>query len=122
MIGNISGKRYDFEVFKTISGTSNNVLISDLTIDCNATLLSSTADVVNGDYDYKAFGAILTGSNNTYLRVRCINTFGSIANSQEQFGLAMNGGSTGSSNNWIIGCLGRTYRQEITERHVRPIW
>jgi hypothetical protein len=102
MMGNLTGKHWDQEFFKSsFNGSTDNVAIRDLTVDCNWSELSLTADMGAGGEKWGAIHAIsLGGSNNLIERVRQINSYGSWANSTESFGIQLsapvNGDATGN--------------------------
>src|SRR5439155_6912724 len=89
MGGSVAGIHHDLEAFKSAPGSStDNVIIRDLTVDCNWAELSVTADTgAGGEKNIKVFAVCLYGSNNLIERLRHINTYGSLANGQEEFGV-----------------------------------
>jgi len=89
MGGSVAGIHNDLEAFKSDSNSStDNVIIQDLTVDCNWAELSTTADTGAGGEKNVCIGAIyLAGSNNLIQRVRHIHTYGSFANQREEFGI-----------------------------------
>ena len=97
MGGSVAGIHYDLEAFKSIQdgSSTDNVIIRDLTVDCNWAELSATADVgLGGEKNIKVFAVYLAGSNNLIERVRHIQTYGSWANGQEDFGIFLTAPST----------------------------
>jgi len=90
MVGNVAGLHFDVDVFKSDPSIStDNVTIRDLTVDCNWAELSQTADNgANGEKNIKTGAVILWGSNNLIDHVRCINSYGSLANTgMEEFAI-----------------------------------
>jgi hypothetical protein len=104
MMGNLTGKHWDQEFFKSsFNGSTDNVAIRDLTVDCNWSELSLTADFGAGGEQWGAIHAIsLMGSNNLIERVRQINSHGSWANSCEPFGIQLSAPATGDATGNII--------------------
>jgi hypothetical protein len=96
MMGNVAGVRWDVQFFKTNPNVStDNVVIRDLTVDCNWSELSLTADTVTGGEKWGSVYAIsLAGSNNLIERVRQINSYGSWANLSECFGIHLTSSNT----------------------------
>jgi hypothetical protein len=86
---------------------SDNVQISDLTVDGNWPAIGLTAPVANGQPNFKLQTITLMGSNNVVERVHAKNQYGSSANSQECFGIVLKGfADTGVvSGNVIRYCL-----------------
>src|SRR4029077_10901235 len=82
MAGSIAGMHYGLACISSDPNiATDNVTIRDLTIDCNWTELSATADTgTNGEKNVKTGAVILWGSNNLIDHVRSINTYGSWAN------------------------------------------
>lgn len=110
-IGNMHLINYGISVFfSDPSVSTNNIIISDLTVDNNSTLLSSTADTGSGgEKNYKSAAINLFGSNNTVERVRSINSYGSLANLQERFDIAISSPNTiTTSGNTIRFCRAET--------------
>jgi hypothetical protein len=91
IIGNVAGIRHEVDCFASPSNVStDNVIIRDLTIDCNWPGLSATADTgTAGEKNIKIMAINLFGSNNTITGARCINSYGSMANGQEQFAIRL---------------------------------
>jgi hypothetical protein len=89
MGGSVAGIHHDLEAFKSdCTVSTDNVTIRDLTVDCNWAELSVTADTgVGGEKNIKVSAVCLYGSNNLIERLRHINTYGSAANGQEEFGV-----------------------------------
>jgi len=90
MGGSVAGIHYDLEAFKSAQdgSSTDNVIIRDLTVDCNWAELSTTADTgAGGEKNICVYATSLSGSNNLIERVRHINTYGSFANGQEEFGV-----------------------------------
>ena len=75
--GNVAGLR-GVTVFTANSNIStDNIVIQDLTIDCNWAELSLTADNgLGGEKDITVTAVGICGSNNLLQRVRCINSYG----------------------------------------------
>jgi len=104
MMGVLTGKHWGMQFFTSPNGFStDNVVIRDLTVDCNWPELSSTADMGAGGEKWGAIFAIaLGGSNNLIERVRHINSRGSAANATEAFGIHVGAPSTGDATGNII--------------------
>jgi len=69
--------------------STDNVTISDLTIDCNWAELSQTAVIGDkGESKTAVAAAYIFGSNNVIERVHYINAYGSWGNLTESFGIA----------------------------------
>jgi hypothetical protein len=107
MTGNMAGKHFDVEAFKTDSSVAtDNISISDLTIDCNYSVLSANADNANGEKFFKSGGIAFFGSNNTVRNVRVVNSYGSFANEQESFAILLAGRNfAGGTANVIDSCI-----------------
>jgi hypothetical protein len=82
------------------------VTMSDLTVDCNWSELSTTAPAgAGGEKNFSATALVIWGSNNLIERVRSINSYGSSANSREQFAIMLAGPrSADGTNNVIDSC------------------
>lgn len=108
MVGNMAGQDYGHSAFTANSNFStDNVTISDLSIDNNSSILSASADTGSGgEKNYKTASINFYGSNNLVERVRSINSYGSLANLQESFDIAISS-PTGitSSGNIIRFCI-----------------
>jgi hypothetical protein len=104
MMGNLAGRHSDHEFFKSGSNIfTNNVVIRDLTIDCNWSELSLTADMGAGGEKWVTVYAIdLAGSYNLIERVRHINSYGSWPNLREAFGIRLAAPSTGDATGNMI--------------------
>ena len=104
MVGSLAGIHYGVSCFASDCNIStDDVIIRDLTIDCNWEDLSVTADTGAGGEKNVATGAItLWGSNNLIERVRAINGYGSWANLQEQFLFYLCGPRSADATNNII--------------------
>ena len=104
LTGSVAGISHSVELMRSDSNIStNNVTISDLTIDCNWTELSTTADIgTNGEMNIKTGAVALYGSNNLISRVRSINTYGSWPNKQEQFAIMLVGPRDGDGTGNVI--------------------
>lgn len=104
MMGNLSGKHWDMEFFKSQSSVStDNAVIRDLTVDCNWAELSLTADMGMGGEKHGAIYAIdLAGSYNLVERARHINSRGSWANASEGFGIRLAAPNSGDATGNII--------------------
>ncbi len=92
MGGSVAGIHYDLEAFKSdCCSSADNVIIRDLTVDCNWAELQATAtDNKNvGEKNISVSAIEIFGSNNLIERVRHINTYGSAANGQEEFGVSL---------------------------------
>jgi hypothetical protein len=85
---------------------TDNVTISDLTVDCNWSELSATALVgAGGEKNFAATAVTIGGSNNLIQRLRSINSYGSSANSRELFAIGLvSPGSANGTNNVIDSC------------------
>lgn len=103
IVGNVAGMR-DVVVFRSDPNvTTDYVTISDLTIDCNWAELSTTADTGSGgEKNIKTAAVLVWGSNNLLERIRCINSYGSLANKLEQFAIFLSGPRSGDGTNNII--------------------
>jgi len=101
--GSFSGMR-DVVVFKSDPNlATNNVIFTNLTIDCNWPALSSTADLgIGGEKNCKIGAVLLFGSNNLLDHVRTINTYSSLANNMEEFALSLVGPPSGDGTNDVI--------------------
>jgi hypothetical protein len=86
---------------------SDNVTISDLTVDCNWARISSNAPVAKGQANCKMGIITLMGSNNVVERVHGKNQYGSFANGNECFGIRLAGFSDNQpvSGNVIRFCV-----------------
>src|ERR1700719_553037 len=86
---------------------SDNVTISDLTVDCNWAGIGSSAPVANGQANCKVGIITLMGSGNVVERVHGKNQYGSFANENECFGIVMAGFADGGtvSGNIIRFCV-----------------
>ena len=103
LTGNVAGKR-DVVVFRSDPNlATDNVTLKNLTIDSNWPELSTTADIgVGGEKNIKVGAVLLCGSNNLLDHVRSINTYGSLANYQEQFAMFLVGPRSGNGTNNVI--------------------
>lgn len=105
-VGNLAGQHYDHELIKTNPSFSiDNVTVKDLTLDCNWSAMSASADTKNSEKWSVVYGTNIGGSYNTLLRVRCIHQYGSVANGAESFGLLVGGMAGGSTNNLVKDCV-----------------
>jgi hypothetical protein len=104
MAGNAAGLRIDVVALKSNPGyATDNVTIRDLTVDCNWAELSKTADDgAGGEKNIKTGAIIIWGSNNLIDRVRCINSYGSLANHLERFSIALGGPRSHDGTNNVI--------------------
>jgi hypothetical protein len=104
MAGSIAGMHYGLACISSDPNiATDNVTIRDLTIDCNWTELSATADTgTNGEKNVKTGAVILWGSNNLIDHVRSINTYGSWANLQEQFAITLAGPRSSDGTNNVM--------------------
>jgi hypothetical protein len=109
LVGNAAGLRHLW-----VLGTDahdelpqDNVIIRDLTCDANWALMSLTADNgAGGEKNIHVSGGRLVGTNNRFDRVQAINTYGSLANLQEQFAIALVApASYASTGNSIRQCV-----------------
>jgi hypothetical protein len=83
--------------------STDNVMITNLTIDSNWPELSQTAPPgAGGEKNFKATAVALFGSNNLLDHVRSINEYGSAANHKEPFDLFLGGPKTGDGTNNVI--------------------
>jgi hypothetical protein len=108
MTGNLSTFTTDCQAFKSNSdAVTNNVRIENLTIDCNYAALSANAVTANGQKNFKSGGIQLFGNNITIENVHVIGQYGSFANSQESFAIALTGPNdgNGATNNVINRCI-----------------
>ncbi len=107
MMGNLTGKHWDMEFFKSPPNVpTDNVVVQDLTVDCNWSELGPTADTGAKGEKFGAIYAIsLGGSNIIIQRVRHINSYGSSANANEAFGISLGAPNSGDvSGNIIRNC------------------
>jgi hypothetical protein len=107
MVGNLQGRHWDHEFFRSpYDHACDNVVIRDLTVDCNWPELSVSADVGQNGEKYGAIYAIdLNGSNILIENVRHTNSHGSVANGNEAFGIRLAAPSTSDvSSNTIRYC------------------
>lgn len=113
MMGNLAGKHGDYEFFKSPYNVStDNVVIRDLTVDCNWAELSQTADVgANGEKFGAIFAVALAGSHILIDGVRHINSYGSFANENEPFGIGIGAPTTGDVTDDVI----RNCRAELPQ-------
>ncbi len=104
MAGSVAGMHYGVTCISSDPNiATDNVTIRDLTIDCNWDALSITADIgKNGEKNVKTQAIVLWGSNNLIDHVRSINSYGSWANLQEQFAIALVGPRNGDGTNNVI--------------------
>lgn len=104
VIGNVTGYHNAIEVVRSDpNGSTDNVTVRDLTIDCNWAELALTADTgAAGEKNIKTGAVLLWGSNNLVDHVRSINSYGSLANRQEQFAIMLEGPRDGDSTNNVI--------------------
>ena len=104
MVGSAAGINYNLACISADPNiATNNVTISDLTIDCNWAELSQTADIgTAGGKNIATSAIIVWGSNNLVERVRAINGYGSWANAREQFLIALGAPSSGEGTNNVI--------------------
>jgi len=104
MVGNVAGIHYGLICFSSDLGVAtNNVIISDMTIDCNWAELSLTADDgAGGEKNIKTAAIALAGSNNLLDHVRTINSYGSWANALESFVVLLGGPCSGDGTNNVI--------------------
>jgi hypothetical protein len=83
--------------------STDNVIIRDLTIDCNWAELSKTVGIgLGGEPDVAAAAVSITGSNNLLERVRYINSYGTGSNRLENFAMTLAGPASGGGTNDII--------------------
>jgi hypothetical protein len=83
------------------NSTTDDVVIRDLTCDANWAEISATADTgAGGEKNIKVGAVTISGSNTLIERVRSINSYGSLANLQEEFAITLtasrNGNGTGN--------------------------
>ena len=82
---------------------TDNVTISNLTVDSNWAELSVTApDGAGGEKNFKATAIALLGSNNLLDYVHSINGYGSAANHKEPFDLFLGGPRSADGTNNVI--------------------
>jgi len=86
---------------------SDNVEISDLTVDANYSGVSVGAPRANGESNFKCGLITLMGSNNLVQRVHGKNQYGSAVNGRECFGIRLAGFSDAGvvTGNRILHCL-----------------
>jgi hypothetical protein len=104
MVGDVSGIHYGVSCFISDPNlSSDGITIKNLTIDCNWPELSLTADIgAGGEKNIKTGAIVLYGSNNLVDHVRAINSYGSLANRQEQFCLDLQGSRHSDATNNVI--------------------
>ncbi len=103
LTGSMAGLR-DVAVFRSdASYAADYITISNLTIDSNWPQLSASADMgVGGEKNCKVGAIMLCGSYNVIDRVRSINTYGSLANYQEDFAIFLVSPSSVDGTNDVI--------------------
>jgi hypothetical protein len=91
MVGSVAGIHYGLTCFTAPpQGSTDNVTLSDFTVDCNWAELSQTADTgLSGEKNINTGAVYLYGSNNVVQRVKSISSFGSWANAQESFAITL---------------------------------
>lgn len=106
LAGNAAGIRRAPCLSANPNFSTDNVTITNLTIDCNWSELSLTADFGQGGEQMLATGALsIWGNNNLIDHVRTINNHGSWANSLESFVMFVGGPKWGNgTNNTIQFC------------------
>jgi hypothetical protein len=103
MTGSLSGMREVVVIKSDPNLATNNVTFTNLTIDCNWPQLSATADIgAGGEKNIRAEAIVLWGSNNLLDHVRCINSYGSLANKLEHFAMSLVGPRSADGTNNII--------------------
>jgi hypothetical protein len=108
MVGSIAGVTHELSCFGRNSNVStDNVVISNLTIDCNWPALATTAVMgAGGEKNAKITAIELYGSNNTIYQVRAIHSYGSWANHQEAFVIRLAAPQMSDATNDVIqSCL-----------------
>jgi hypothetical protein len=102
MTGNLKGRHFGHIFFNGNSNVSN-VIIRDLTVDCNWAQLAATADAgLKGEKNVCVSALSLEGSHNLIERVRQINNYGSWANKREGFGIRVGAPKAGNATSNII--------------------
>lgn len=85
---------------------SDYATVSDLTLDCNSSVVGASVTVVGGQKDYKISPARIVGTQVTLLRVRGINQYGSLVNARESWGISIAATTAAVSiNNLIKDCI-----------------
>jgi hypothetical protein len=103
LTGNVAGMSGVTAIVSDSNVATDNVMIRDLTIDCNWAELSQTADTgINGEKKITVTAVGIYGSNNLLERVRSINSYGSQANRLEHFALFLGGSRFSDSTNGVI--------------------
>lgn len=95
-VGNLAAGGHYFVAFGLDGGSSfaalsDNVTVSDLTVDCNWEGIGPSAPVAKGQRNCKVGIITLMGSNNVVERVHGKNQYGSSANGAECFGIRLAG-------------------------------
>jgi len=89
LTGSIAGVKGVSCFYSDSNISTDNITISDLTIDCNWPELSATALIGDsGEKETAVAAAYIFGSNNVIERVRFTNSYGSWYNATESFGIA----------------------------------
>jgi hypothetical protein len=110
-VGNLSVAGYfvafGLDAGPSFAARSDNVTVSDLTVDCNWAGIGPSAPVANGQRNCKVGIITLMGSNNAVERVHGKNQYGSSANGAECFGIRLAGfsDSPAVSGNIIRYCV-----------------
>jgi hypothetical protein len=108
MVGSIAGITHELSCFGSNSNYStDNVVISNLTIDCNWPALATTAVTgLSGEKNAKITAINIYGSNNMIYQVRTIHSYGSWANHQEAFVIRLAAPQMSDATNDVIqSCL-----------------
>lgn len=102
--GNVSGMHYGISCLTSDPNTTtDDAIVRDLTCDANWAELSLTADTgAGGEKNIKTGAVEIYGSNNLIQRVRSINSYGSLANSQEQFAITLSASRNGTGTGNVI--------------------
>ena len=85
MVGNVAGMRAATCIASDSNIAADYITIHDLTIDCNWSTLSGTADPLHGEKNICTGAISLWGSHALIDHVRAKNGYGSWANAREQF-------------------------------------
>ena len=107
MVGNLAGQHWDHEFFKSpFESAADDVVIRNLTVDCNWPELSKSADTgAKGEKVGGIYAIDIRGSDVLIENVRHINSYGSWANLNEAFGIRVSAPSNGDvSGNTIRYC------------------
>ena len=101
--GTGASNRHDlYGIFNVYDHPVDGVVIRNLNIDCNWAEVQNHITVANGEKDTKLMPIWLHGSNLLVENVSYKNSYGSLANQREQFGICLQSPSTGEGSNNVI--------------------